>query len=379
MAESTGISWTDSTWSPVVGCSRVSEGCRNCYSERLVATRLRHTAKYSGLAQMTQAGPRWTNVVRCVEGALLEPLGWRKPRRIFVNSMSDTFHKDVPFEFLDRMFAVMALCPQHTFQVLTKRPERAAEYFADQTTELQVWWRARARARLTWPGRPEPGSDHGRSHLLPGMAPTTTLYASEVWPLPNVWIGTSCEHQAAADERIPHLLNIPAAVRFLSCEPLLGPLRLPLARVRLKTFVHSDLPLGMGPMKVVEAGEHYATTNRYGALSIDTPDGPLGIRPDEFERLPNEIHWVIGGGESGPNARPMYPDWARSLRDQCAGAGVPFHFKQWGEWCPANQGPNAGPMGHFDIVTEVAERLGVKAAGRLLDGVEHLAFPEVRS
>ncbi len=348
MADKTGISWTDATWSPVVGCSRVSEGCRNCYSERLVATRLRHTEKYSGLAQMTQAGPRWTNVVRCAPDALIQPLRWVNPKRIFVNSMSDTFHKDVPTAFLDRMFIVMALGWQHTFQVLTKRPERMAEYMADPDLPARMdeeygRWASEATE-----------SAHQLSRCRSSFM--CRVQRDEVlWPLPNVWVGTSVEDQAAADARIPHLLNVPAKVRFLSCEPLLGPVDL----------------------TAVDFGGIFGETN---ALN--------GKRMPGGERL---IHWVIAGGESGPNARPMHPDWARSLRDQCAAAGVPFHFKQWGEFTPterregvtyetftqiADVEDRTYPIERLDERTRVW-KVGVKRAGRSLDDVLHDAFPEV--
>ena len=200
MSDGTGIQWTEATWNPVVGCTRVSAGCDRCYAVRM-SHRLERMgqAKYAGLTVLNNRGERHFNgTVRCDEDSLTIPMKWRKPRRIFVNSMSDLFHKDVPFEFIDRVFAVMALCPQHTFQVLTKRPERMAEYLDGGSLKLADWIAhvpadQQHKARSKWRA-----------------------------PLPNVWLGASCEDQPTADARIPDLLRIPAKVWFLSCEPLLG-------------------------------------------------------------------------------------------------------------------------------------------------------------
>ncbi|MCR4375466.1 MAG: phage Gp37/Gp68 family protein [Acidobacteria bacterium] len=260
---STAIEWTDETWNPVVGCSKVSEGCRNCYAIRQ-AFRNEHMRQpaYVGLTRkLADNSLNWTGVVRCLPERLTIPLGWRKPRRIFVNSMSDLFHDSVPDAFIAQVFAVMALADRHTFQVLTKRPERMAhllgqDAFVDLVLDAAEPFQALA-------GHDEDGAFHWPSWVI------------EHWPLGNVWLGTSVEDQQAADERIPHLLQTPAAVRFLSCEPLLGSVYL-------------------------------------------SPDWMMGL--DQ----------LICGGESGPKARPMHPSWARSLRAQCAAARVPFFFKQWG-------------------------------------------------
>ncbi|MBY0431720.1 MAG: phage Gp37/Gp68 family protein, partial [Rhodospirillales bacterium] len=230
MGDKTGIEWTQATWNPMVGCSIMSSGCARCYAMR-EAHRLAHRLgidKYAGTTEETKAGPIWNGTVRLHQPHLDQPLRWKRPRRIFVNSMSDLFHEALSDENIDKVFAVMALAHWHTFQVLTKRPERMLRWFTKE----------RHRSAVV---------EYG-------------------WPLPNVWIGVSVENQAAADERIPFLLDTPAAVRWLSCEPLLGPVRL--------------------------------------------------------DRV-DEIEWVVCGGESGPRARPMHPAWARSLRDQCETAGVP--------------------------------------------------------
>ena len=235
----------------------------------------------------------------------------QKPRRIFVCAHGDLFHENVPDEWIDRVFAVMALASQHVFQVLTKRPERARGYL---TANPGI----RIRTTMSQIG--------GRRD---------TIYME--WPLANVWLGTSVEDQATADARIPHLLETPAAMRFLSAEPLLGPVRM------------DDL--------IVEDGKpgewHVNALDTEGCDASDDPD--FGC---------NTIDWVIVGGESGRGARPMHPDWARSLRDQCQAAGVAFFFKQWGEWSPNET------AGH-----DYAQRIGKKRAGRLLDGREWNDMP----
>jgi protein gp37 len=281
VSDKSKIEWTDSTWNPVTGCSRVSEGCRNCYAERLAGTRLAQTPRYEGLTRISGGEPKWTGEVRLHEDVLFKPLSWKRPRRIFVNSMGDTFHEKVPFEFIDRMFAVMALCPQHTFQVLTKRPERMAEFLLTRETTVGEW------AVAT-------GVLHYGEKRFREMAFKELRWIAEGKSVaPNVWLGTSVENQEEADRRIPHLLNCPAAVRFLSCEPLLGPVD---SRAYLET------------------------------ITLFKGDGGRGYRAGRKDV--GRIHWVIVGGESGPGARPMEPEWAISLRRQCLSAGVPFFFKQ---------------------------------------------------
>lgn len=285
----TKISWTDDTWNPIVGCSVVSPGCTNCYAMRMAGTRLKLTKPYSGLTQDTKAGPVWTGEVRFIEERLTQPLKWRKPRRVFVNSMGDLFHEDVPEDWIDRIFAVMAVTPQHTYQVLTKRPERMREYMASIDDN-------------------DGGRVEGmRDALIEGNA--QKIYAGRtgedpsMWlavhlPLPNVWLGTSVEDQTRADERIPALLDTPAAVRFLSCEPLLGPVDL----------------------------RHVKETT---GLTFNALSRKIGI---SFRGV--GLDWVIVGGESGPKARDMDPAWARDIRDQCKAAGVAFFMKQMARKVP---------------------------------------------
>lgn len=255
MASNSSIEWTEATWNPVTGCTRVSRGCDNCYAvtmtRRLAAM---GQEKYQDLINPGKG--HFNGRIKLHEDALSIPLKRRKPTTYFVNSMSDLFHKDVPFAFVDRVFAVMALCPQHTFQILTKRPERMAEYITGQG-----------------------GVYHVQGRIQAGMFAHASQFPKWEWPLPNVWLGTSVEDQDAANERIPHLLRCPAAIRFLSCEPLLGPVDL---------------------------------------TQITIP----------YDSARPEIDWVIVGAESGRGARPMNLDWVRALRDQCHMAGMPLFFKQ---------------------------------------------------
>ncbi|MBN2760037.1 MAG: phage Gp37/Gp68 family protein [Rhodobacteraceae bacterium] len=280
MAEISKIEWTDATWNPITGCTMVSAGCTNCYAMGLAATRLRHHPSREGLTRMTGSRAVWTGEVRLNEQWLDQPLRWKRGRMIFVCAHGDLFHENVPDEWIDRVFAVMALAPQHTFQVLTKRPERARAYLL-----------ANPGIRI-------------RSQM-PSIAGPLPVIEMD-WPLPNVWLGTSIEDQATADGRIPDLLSAPAAVRFVSAEPLLGP-------VNLNNF------------KATPEGEKPHESDMFNALTGLAVYGPLtNFKIGQGPKL----DWVIVGGESGPGARPMHPDWARSLRDHCQAAGVAFFFKQ---------------------------------------------------
>jgi protein gp37 len=356
----TGIEWTDATWNPIIGCSRVSEGCRNCYAET-IAGRFgggKETV-YSGLTQIVNGRAVWTGQIKETK-KLLEPLSWRSPKRVFVNSMSDLFHENVSDELRDRIFAVMALTPWHTFQVLTKRPERMLEYL----TGLPGFERD-ARIIETAGDIAQVGFLHPDGRRVFEREGKNGDRAVPRFPLENVWLGVSVENQPAADERIPLLLKTPAAVRFISAEPLLGPV---------------DLDRIEMPCPPARIG------GTYSSLCSEV-NRPL-------------LDWVICGGESGPAARPMHPDWARSLRDQCAAAGVPFFFKQWGEWGRledhrglgwkfgddrtgyfAQDAPGLYEWGHRGVSSHGQHMLkvGKKAAGALLDGVEHKAFPAVHA
>jgi protein gp37 len=317
------IEWTDVVWNPVTGCTKVSQGCKHCYAETM-AKRLKAMGRPEYQDVIGEDG-RWNGTITLVKERLEDPLKWKKPRRVFVNSMSDLFHLEVPNNYIADVIGTMQRTPQHTYIILTKRPKRMMEYF--------IW-----------------------------------LYDDEATALlPNVWLGVSVEDQATANLRIPNLLQTPAAVRFVSYEPALGP-------VDLKKVVN-------------------ATRDSMPHTS----------------RLSIGLDWIIMGGESGPGARPMHPDWARNVRDQCQAAGVPFFFKQWGEWmpvCPQYSDDNSDDpgldeldmFGHniclgnrgtlyredYGLKEEYwcgyqpdpwqnpwfLERVGKKKAGRLLDGRE---------
>lgn len=356
MADGTKIEWTDATVNAVNGCSVVSPGCTNCYAMRLAGTRLQHHASRAGLTMPTKAGPVWTGEVRLNEKALLEPLRWRRPRQIFWNAHGDLFHPAVPDEWIDRCFAVMALTPQHIHQVLTKRPGRMREYLCRQHRQADVL---------------------DAASQLPASREQMVAAHVAAWPPPNIWLGTSVEDQARADERIPHLLATPAAVRWLSCEPLLGPVDL---EPWLAWRDGVELPNGDTWGCHECDGSGYldgCETCPKDKAHFDCEEGPTGRdgAPDWMVCHRVTLDWVVVGGESGPGARPMHPDWGRSLRDQCAAAGVPFFFKQHGNWTSVDM---LNPIGRerfrFPDGCEVS-RVSKPAAGRLLDGVEHNGMP----
>ncbi len=363
MGDKTKIEWTrgedgtpGATWNPVVGCTHVSDGCDNCYAAREASGRLAHLPLYAGLAE----GGKFNGTVRLAPDRLEQPLKWRKPRRIFVNSMADLFHDSVPDEFIAQVFVTMALVPRHTFQVLTKRHGRMRSLLASDGFQVQCWAASAARG-LDLEGTP--------------------------WPLPNVWLGVSVENQQWADIRIPALLDTPATVRWISAEPLLGP-------VDLNGPVDH---LGGRPRLT------YWLTGRPNWEPDGVGDG--GVWTEALATGPH-LDWVVAGGESGPKARPMHPGWVRSLRDQCAAAGVPFLLKQHGEWVggtvsagehsdkfipssmrqdgsdwwdwtdPAPGEPWASRIHEWPDGT-YSMRVGKRQAGRLLDGVLHDEYPAV--
>ena len=339
MSDRSKIEWTDATWNPVrardpksgrVGwhCVKISPACTHCYAAE-------HNAKgRAGFGTKLPYAASSPAEAFLHAKTLAKPLHWRRPRRIFVCSMTDLFGDWVDVAMLDEIYSVMAACPQHTFQVLTKRPDRMHRY-----------------------------------HLNLAKRIAQIENNPVAWPLPNLWIGVTAENQECADQRIPWLLKTPAAVRFLSCEPLLGPVD----------------------------------------LSYFLPQTPQAECPTEMLPYYNAhcaLHWVIVGGESGrgPGIRPMHPDWVRSLRDQCQATGVAFFHKQWGEWLPISQMQDGEPDRyvryeeptvqhpegksvfsvpthhfHYDPETGVQGhsmyRVGKKKAGRLLDGIEWNQFP----
>ena len=503
MGDKSMIEWTDATWNPTTGCSKVSAGCKNCYAER--------TWPRLSSSKGPYAGRKFTDVA-CHPDRLDQPLRWKRPRRIFVDSMSDLFHEDVPDEYRDKVFAVMALSPQHMFQVLTKRPERMLSYCCDLATPFRIAKRldsllgaqeggaeqirpiegypgyfasshgfiysrkhgsqrrmkpdigeqghqrvqlhregsgvrgdrllihriiletfvgpspaldAQARHRdgdptnnaitnLLWGSQSDNWSDSKRHGSYRRNSKLTHLQVEEIchrhisgesgeflgreygvsatqirnitsgrhwgveppikWPVQNCWLGVSVEDQATADERIPLLLDTPAAVRFVSMEPLLtltDITRIPTAHRRCQA--EPDTLNALTGECQNGDGEHDGITEITHGPSLD---------------------WVVVGGESGPGARPIHPDWPRSVRDQCAAAGVPFFFKQWGEWAPVawpitQEGERAsifntaiGDYGRKEVMATCVAgqwmaRVGKKAAGRLLDGRTHDEMPGV--
>lgn len=393
MADKTGIEWTEATWNPLVGCSLKSPGCTNCYAMSMAARIQRMTpgSHYAGTTQESKAGAVWTGLVKLAPDHILtQPLRWSRPRKIFVNSMSDLFHESVPDEWIDRIFAFMALAPQHTFQVLTKRSARMREYMSNPN---RSWIIAREFLRM-WGAQQFFGKHvitDDNYPLMDGRPDDHPLLRA--WPLPNVWLGVSVEDQARADERIPDLLATPAAVRWLSMEPLLGPVDL----------VHIRCDETYSP----DSDPH----NDLNALTGNVTN--LAV---SYSERRERLDWIVVGGESGPKSRPMHPDWARSIRDQCAAAGVPFLFKQWGEWAPVcamsddqidgcyHALPESDPEGtrREKLKSIVLHRdgacfrdagryefgahmqgsgsmtmfpIGKKRAGRLLDGIEHNGYP----
>lgn len=272
MSDNSAIEWTDATWNPITGCTKVSPGCDNCYADTF-------SERWRGIA-----GHYFENGfdIQLRPDKLTVPLAWKKPRRVFVNSMSDLFHKDIPDEYIAKVFAVMGATPQHTYQLLTKRHGRMRALLGSSAfAELLD----REFLDLTVNQHPE-------------LAQDTWQY-----PLPNVWLGVSVEDQKHADLRIPALLDTPAAVRFLSCEPLLG--SVDLTRIAAGSKQQPDM--------VYDAlGQRYGVPGRWQAATSA------------------HIDWVIVGGESGRGARPMDPAWAGQIVQQCQHSNVPVFVKQLG-------------------------------------------------
>lgn len=317
MAETTKIEWSDATWNPWYCCHKISPGCKNCY--------MFAWAKRAGFDP---------NVPVRSKTKFYDPLKWKEPRHIFTCSLSDFFIEEAD-PWRDEAFAIMALTPQHTYQVLTKRPDRMLEYF---TKAIGRDGSIRTTAR-------DSGFSIEREmKIREATAPLQHFVKDKTsvisFPLRNVWLGVSVEDQKTADERIPLLLQTPAALRWLSMEPLLGPVDL------------SNVTLG----KTSPGGFRYADVLRGWHSDRENKCG-AGHRS-------HRIDWVVAGGESGPDARPMHLDWPRSLRDQCTAAGVPFFFKQWGEWA-------------WDEDMRASYRVGKNKAGRELDGREWNEMPEV--
>lgn len=323
MSDGTSIEWTrgldgrsGATWNPVTGCWELSPGCDNCYAKRF-AERFRgvpgHPFEHGFDLQVRP-------------DRLTEPFHWRRPRLVFVNSMSDLFHKDIPDEYIANVFAVMAATPQHIYQLLTKRHGRMRSLLSSPEFAAEVFRAGRM-------------GGSGWSSDRTFVADTAEQWAENNWPLRNLWLGVSVENQRWADIRIPALLDTPAAVHWLSCEPLLGP-------VSISRWLDQH-----GPWHYMQGGVLCA----------------CGAPVDRNERCTgDQIDWVVVGGESGPGARPMHPQWARRLRDECTEYRTPYFFKQWGAWGPAPWvvrvcDPKVGWQGTSEELT--AAKRAAEAAG----------------
>ncbi len=332
MADKSGIAWTDATWNPIIGCSKVSPGCLNCYAERMAARLAKmeiakmvkdgldavEMLKKKGYASVINQYGEWIgncchagdSAIVLKESALEIPLHWRNPRRIFVNSMSDTFHEKVPFEFIDRMFAVMALCPQHTFQVLTKRPEQMLRYRTDQLRKT-MWHSVVCRT----------------VELFEKRMPALEKIVKGV--LPNVHLGTTCENQDTVNPRTPHLLQTPAAVRFVSAEPLLGDIDF--FEFTEKTWICNG------------CGESYSHDD-------DVTCNHCGYAERHLEYR-SKLDQVIIGAESigGHPGRECKIEWVRNIVRQCKAAGVAVFVKQIHMW-------KIGETGVFETEQEALDK-----------------------
>ncbi|WP_119167092.1 DUF5131 family protein [Algihabitans albus] len=355
MGDRSLIEWTDATWNPVTGCWCVSPGCAKCYAMKLAGGRLRNHPSRAGLTQPSKAGPVWNGEIRVNEEWMEQPLRWSRPRMIFTVAHGDLFYEKVPVAVIDRVHAVMALAPWHIYQVLTKRSERAARYYADPDLPSRL-----ARETQTV-GR---NLAHGHIGLCRSRFRRVGGKLVRRLPLRNVLVGVSVEDQARANQRLEDIAHIAAGGwrTWVSYEPALG---------------------------------------------------PVDWSGYEF------IYWLVSGGESGPHARPSHPEWHRAARDWCAANDIPYLFKQWGAFRPATAeelperfGPECdafkvicsnGFVGDLSLETAFRHkpahwpqcfprgpegdcccnpiemvRIGKKAAGNLLDGRQHLAFPDAR-
>jgi protein gp37 len=309
----TKIEWADATWNPITGCTKISPGCQNCYAERM-AKRLAGRCGYPADEPFK---------VTLHPDRLDQPLKWKKPRTVLVSFMGDLFHEDAPDKYIIDCLSIMAEAWQHTFIILTKRPARMKDIIAHETVANDVWLQTSRGVNA----EPSP------------------------WPLPNIWLGVTAENQEQADKRIPILLQIPAVVRFVSVEPMLGPVDL----------------------TQIDIGGNVWINSLTGDCKSYHPYGGMW----KITESKNKLDWVICGGETGPGARPMHPDWVRGLRDQCQASGTPFFFKQHGEWSHDSQDAQKEDATRVHIWPDgsYSWKVGKKKAGRLLDGREWSEFP----
>jgi protein gp37 len=407
----TNIEWAQETWNPFRGCLKVSEGCKNCYAittAHQLNTRFKNAgneaarkvaAKYEGLTKVLTNGEKnWTGEVQVDYDTMMQPFKWKKGKRIFVNSMSDVFYEKISVADIAILFAVMFLTPQHTYMILTKRPERmnevlnSSEFPAKVCVAVDMIRTFRSINHVTL------CDDFGENEvksIKDVMSEIKTAHSLridktpiETFPFKNIWLGVSVENQATADERIPLLLSTPAHIRFLSMEPLLGEVDL--------SRVGDFEPKGLSTMKF----------NCLNAKWNQIKEG-LGEWEEKYAKIKNKIDWVIVGGESGSKARPMNPLWVEHIQKCCEGASVPFFFKQWGEWSPNLPADNMKKLVDWAelakrpntqlrhcflgrsnkiVVPDVKVRydellyrmykIGKHLAGRLLNGKEYNEFPK---
>lgn len=433
---STKIEWATDVWNPITGCPgpKVSPGCAHCYAERMATTRLRGRMGYdaSDPFKVAYHHDRYEMFLRA-----------RTHKRIFVNSMGDLFHPDVDQHELDCVFAAMlaneiTTGPSHDYMILTKRPDIMAEYFSPGPDVLLRRWGKAGNGWIHVGDGDEYFSEYAEAHTVPQSDHErySNLLHKHLWPLPNVWLMATVCNQDEADRLIPILLEIPAAVRGVSIEPMLGPVEigkylygsyecalscgtrlpctdLPEKRCRNCGFAGPDdyETWGDGPSEECPECHQDGSCGEIEGICPNCGTYMVQYHPDT-----QYIDWVICGGETGPGARPMHPDWVRGLRDQCAAAGTPFFFKGWGEWgtnwsdmttglpvwkmfqgfthycdkaptwmhkgdkliCPDGHIPSHGGPDGKSFPMCVVSPMSKRRAGRLLDGVEHSAFPEAR-
>jgi protein gp37 len=355
--------WYDATWNPTGGCSPVSPGCDHCEALQTVSKLARiggkGGARYTGLTAMGRSGLQWTGEIRVRADVLVWPLLQRTPRRILIDSLADLFHEKLAVETIDTLHAVIAIAHWHRFLVLTKRADRMRDYYNDPQTPYRIALAIDSLEATVLPSLgPHPRPSGAGTIRAPGTTRTRSAGERQLWavglsrvirqpsdpqsgkpspigldpwPLPNLWPGVSVEDQERIG-RIRDLLQMPASQRWACFEPLLGPVR------------PDAVPVGEGYVDAL-FGAFYRLDGRGRRVPISGP----AWRP---------LDWVVGGGEIGPGARPSDPDWVRGLRDGCVAAGLPFLFKQWGEWAPAQDNGFGQRM----------VRVGRRTAGRLVDG-----------
>lgn len=369
MGDRSKIEWTNMTWNPVTGCTVLSAGCAFCYAMKLAGDdpKLKHHPSREGLTKQTSSGPVWTGEVRFNQGWLIEPLRKQAPRLIFVCAHGDLFHDAVQVEWIDKVFAVMALAPRHTFQILTKRPQGMRSYIEALPGRIDELYAAVRNVNNLLPKTKVMGDDEI-------IATVRRLARWHDEPLPNVWCGTSVEDQATADERLPVLLATVAALHWCSYEPALGPVDW----TAIEPLLASHRDMGY----------------TFNALNGDI------LRADGEKAMTGTgcLDWIVAGGESeqpgARTARPSHPEWFRLTREQCEEFSTHFMLKQWGNWhpkpiaegqafeIPAANDPDFRVVGYdgkpgslrspIALMQHVARK---HKAGALLDGVAHLQVP----